>query len=636
MCVIHLRISLTLMSLKTLYFILLFFCCQGLLVAQVTKKDKDSTEIYKKIEDYPKKRKFTKALYKIVFRTTTKKPITDLKNIPKQSFTPFEGKIIRHITIESHDPFGFSFSDSTETANSWVEKTGNFIHIKTKNFAIKNILLIKENTPLDTFLLNETERLIRAQNFIRRVQITAKDANSSKDSVDLHIEVLDTWSLIPSGSISTSKTKLTVKNRNFFGFGHEFNNSVIKSLEDGNYGYDMNYSVPNIKQTFIKTTIAYKKDLDGYYSKILNIERPFYSPLTRWAGGIYLDEQFRKDSLLNAQSESSLQNFKYHTQDFWGGHSFKIFKGTSEKERSTSLITSARYLHVGYKERPTIEFDSIGYFANESFYLGSVGISSRQFVKDDYIFRDGAIEDVPIGTVYAVTGGYQRKNQHNRMYVGLKASHGNYFNWGYLSTNFEVGTFLDHSHLEQTTISLQAIYFTRLISLGSSWKMRQFVKPQILIGTNRLASPGDRITIDQNNRFKGVYDNYYDLKNGAGISGFNSELMGTKKYVLALQSQFYSPWNLLGFRLNPYVKLSAAMLGEEGSPLFNNKVYSSVGIGVIIRNDYLTFSSFQFSFSFYPEIPGRGDNIFKTNAFQTDDFGFPSFELGKPTPVWYN
>ena len=626
------------MSLKTFFLILLFFCGQGLLIAQVTKTNKDSTDLYKKIEDYSKKRKFTKTIYKLVFRSTAKKPTTDSKNIPKQNFTPFEGKIIRHITIQSHDPFGFSFTDSTQTANSWVEKTGNFIHIKTKKFAIKNILLIKENTPLDTFLLNETERLIRSQNFIRRVQVTAKDADTSKDSVDLHIEVLDTWSLIPSGSISTSKTKLTLKNRNFLGFGHDFNNSVIKSLEDKNYdyGYDMNYTIRNFKNTFIETTVAYKNDLDGYYSKVLNIERPFYSPLTRWAGGIYLDEQFRKDSLQNAQSESSLQNFKYLTQDFWGGHAFKIFHGNTEKERSTSLITSARYLHVGYSERPTRAYDSISYFANESFYLGSIGIASRQFVKDDYIFRDGTIEDVPVGTIYAVTGGYQRKNQHNRMYVGVRASHGNYFNWGYLSTNFEIGTFLDRSHLEQTTISLQANYFTRLISLGGHWKMRQFVKPQILIGTNRLASPGDRITIDQNNRFKGVYDNYYVLKNGAGIPGFDSDLMGTKKYVLALQTQFYSPWDVMGFRLNPYVNLSAAMLGEEGSSLLNNKLYSSIGVGVIIRNDYLTFSSFQLSFSFYPKIPGHGDNVFKTNAFATKDFGFPNFELGKPKPVWYN
>ena len=624
------------MTLKNFIFIILFFFCQSLVVAQVTKTKKDSINMYEKIEDYSKKRKFTKTLHKLFFRSTTKRPVNAPKNRPKQDLSPFTGKIIRHINIQSHDPFGFSFTDSTDTANSWFEKTGNFIHVKTKAFAIRNTLLIKENTPLDTLLLSETERLIRSQKFIRRVQITVNNAGVSKDSIDLHIEVLDSWSLIPSGNLSTSKTALKLKDRNFFGFGHEFNNSYIKSLENGNSGYDMSYTVPNIKNTFIKSIVAYRIDLDGYYYKKLEIDRPFYSPLTRWAGGLYFDEQYRKEYLQDAQLEYNLQAFKYHTQDFWGGHAFKIFKGNTEKERTTNLITSLRYLHVGYRERPTVAYDSIAYFANESFYLGSIGIASRQFVKDDYIFRDGAIEDVPIGTVYALTGGYQRKNQHDRMYLGVKASHGNYFNWGFLSTDFEIGTFVNHSHLEQTTFSLQANYFTKLISLGSKWKMRQFVKPQILIGTNRLGSEGDRITIDQENKFRGVYDNNFDLKKGAGIQGFDSDLMGTKKYVLSLQTQFYAPWEMFGFRLNPYFNLSAAMLGEEDISITKSKVYSSIGLGVIIRNDYLIFSSFQLSFSFYPSIPGKGENIFKTNAFSTDDFGFQSFDLGKPKPVWYN
>lgn len=621
---------------KKFIFIALFFFGHGLAVAQETLTKKDSTNMYEKIENYSKKRKFTKTLHKLIFRATTTKPVNASKNLPKQDFVPFEGKIIRNITVESHDPFGFSFTDSTDTANSWVEKTGNFVHIKTKAFAIRNTLLIKKNTPLDTFLLRESERLIRQQNFIRRVQITATHAETSNDSIDVLIAVLDSWSWIPSVSASTSKTKLKVKNRNFLGFGHEFNNSVVKSLDEGNYGYDMSYTIPNLKNTFIETTLAYKADLNGYYSKILKIERPFYSALTRWAGGIYLDEQYRKEYLKNSYLETDLQDFKYLTQDVWGGHAYQLFKGNSEKERTTNFITSLRYLHVDYKERPPASEDNVGYFADETFYLGSMGIASRQFIKDDYIFRDGTIEDVPIGTVYAVTGGYQRKNQQNRMYLGAKASHGNYFNWGFLSTNFEIGSFVYKGHLEQTTFSLQANYFTNLISLGKDWKMRQFIKPQILIGTNRLDSEGDRLTIDPHNKFSGVYDNNFDLKDSAGIQGFDSDFMGTKKYVLSLQTQFYSPWEVFGFRLNPYLNFSAAALGNEDTSIMKSKLYSSFGAGFIIRNDYLVFSSFQVSFSFYPQIPGQGANIIKTNAFETEDFGFQSFDLGKPTPVWYN
>src|SRR5690606_3761834 len=295
-----------------------------------------------------------------------------------------------------------------------------------------------------------------------------------------------------------------------------------------------------------------------------------------------------------------------------------------------------RVLHLDYKETPSIAYDSIRYFSNEIFYLGSVGIASRQFIQDSYIFQDGITEDVPVGTIYALTGGVQHKNQRDRLYLGAKISHGNYFNWGFLSTNFEYGTFFNKGKREQTTYSFQANFFTNLIRLGENWKMRQFVKPQFLIGTNRINSIGDRLTLDENNRFQGIYGNQDQRDNSAGIPGFNNMLMGTKKYVLSLQTQFYSPWEVLGFRLNPYINFTTRLLGNEGTSMTESRLYSAFGVGFIVRNDYLVFSSFQFSLAYYPSIPGQGNHLFDTNSFETEDFGFQNFQLGKPTPVWYN
>ncbi len=623
------------MCLKKFAFIIFFSFCHSLVVAQENETKQDSTNMFQKIEDYSKKRKSTKFIHKLIFKSTNKKPSKQSKQI-KQNFQNFEGKIIRLINIQSHDPFGFSFTDSTETANSWLEKTGNNIHIRTKNFTIRNFLLIKKNTPLDILLLLESERLVRSQNFIRSIEIKVKDAGMSKDSVDVFINVLDSWSLIPKIDISNSKNKFRLKDRNFLGFGHEFNNSITNRLDDGKNGYDLRYKIPNFKNTFINTSVGYNIDLNGYYSKYFNIERSFYSPLTRWAGGIYLDEQYRKEVLLNEDLILREQNFKYQSQDIWAGHSFKLFKGNSYKERTTNFISSARFLHVDFKDAPSIEYDSIRYFSSEAFYMGSIGVTSRQFVQDEYIFRDGITEDVPVGTVYAITGGVQHKNQKNRVYLGAKISHGNYFSWGYLSTNFEYGTFINNGQTQQTAYSFQANYFTNLISLGEKWKMRQFVKPQFLIGTNRLNAIGDRLSIDENNQFIGVYGNAEQRENSAGIPGFNSRLTGTKKYVLSFQAQFYSPWDVLGFRLNPFFNFTSALLGDEGTSITKSRLYTSLGVGFIVRNDFLVFKSFQFSLSYYPFIPGQGTNVFDTNSFSTEDFGFQNFQLGKPTTVWYN
>ena len=105
--------------------------------------------------------------------------------------------------------------------------------------------------------------------------------------------------------------------------------------------------------------------------------------------------------------------------------------------------------------------------------------------------------------------------------------------------------------------------------------------------------------------------------------------------MATFQTQAYSPWNFWGFRLNPYLSYTMGMLGDAKHGLKSSRVYSQFGVGIIISNDYLVFSSFQMSFSFYPSIPGSGDNVFKTNAYKTSDFGFQNFDISKPTLVPY-
>ena len=102
---------------------------------------------------------------------------------------------------------------------------------------------------------------------------------------------------------------------------------------------------------------------------------------------------------------------------------------------------------------------------------------------------------------------------------------------------------------------------------------------------------------------------------------------------LHLQTQSYAPWNFIGFHFGPYLTYSLGMLGDAGTGFKNSKVYSQIGLGVLIKNENLVFNTFQISISFYPLIPGIGQDIFKMNSFRTTDFGFRDFEIGKPVPV---
>ncbi len=585
-------------------------------------------QMYKKLENYSKRRGFTRFLHKLIFRPVKEKePVKSRKRMEKNSpefqvsYKKYQGKIVRKIVIETLDPFGYSVTDlSQRPGSNKLDKIGNSVHLKTKEFTIRHLLLFKKNKPLDSLLVRDSERLIRAQRYVRRVIIRPVEVATSRDSVDILIRELDSWSLIPNGSASSSGTSIRLTERNFFGLGHQFENDFDKRFNTGETSYLARYTVPNIFNSYINGTVTYQIWKAYNSLKSVGVERQFFSAYTQWAGGAYYESRFERDTLPNAQQEWNWQNFKSQSQDYWGGYAWKIYKGTTEEERTTRLVTTARYYQRIYTETPTFEYDSIGFYSNEHFYMASVGLTSRKFVQDKFLFNYNIVEDIPIGKVYSFTAGVQNKNNENRLYIGARYAFGNYYKWGYLSTNLQVGSFYYRDLTQQTTLRLEGLYFTNIKYLGD-WRYRLFASPVIVMGDNRMP----------------IYTDQLNLNGDAGIPGFNSRtLVGTKKAVLNLQAQTYSPWNVMGFRVNPFVNFTMGVIGDEQHKLYNSPLYTKFGLGVLLYNDYLVFNSFQFSIAFYPTIPDSGSNIFKLNTIQNNDFILPDFQVGKPTVVPYN
>ncbi|OMQ09151.1 hypothetical protein [[Flexibacter] sp. ATCC 35103] len=603
---------------KIVVFILLCFCLQGTYAqTDKSKKDtsnkKDSTEVYTKIKNYSKKNKFTQTLHKLFFRTAKTKKKEQI--LVQNDTTNFNGKIIRNINIVTLDPFGHSISDTTQMPKNWGERTGNRLHLKTKKIAIYNLLLFKRNSAYNTYKVQESERLIRSQKYVTAVRITNKLAGAASDSVDVTIRVLDSWSTIPKFSISSNRVSLGFKEKDFFGSGQQLEYRFTNRFDDGRNANEVTYTVPNIKNTYIGTTLYYNMDLDNNYTKSINIERLFYSPLTKWAGGAYVGQIFRRDTLQAPDMTYAYQPFKNNFQDLWAGHASKVFE---DENGITNLVASGRFLNVNYSESPSELYDPTNFYSDEKFIFTGIGLNRRKFIKETYLFRNGQVEDVPIGRIYGVTFGYQYKNAFWRPYVGAQFSFGNYYRWGFLSMNFEAGTFFHQSKTYQTAFLMETNYFTKLYKIGN-WKLRQFVNPKFVIGANREAIIGDQLNINEQN----------------GLAGFNSAIYGTNKMVLSLQTQSYSPHALWGFRMNPFFNYSIAVLGSPNNAMGRNKAYQKITLGLLISNDYLVFSSFQLSISYYPTIPYQGDNVFKTNTFETTDFGLQNFELAKPRAVEY-
>jgi hypothetical protein len=608
---------------KYILFFFILFLINDLAFSQKIPVKKDSTILYKNIETYSRRSKFTTFLYRLVFKphaSISKKKVIkrgSYKNLIQQPYSTFEGKIIRHIDIVTLDPFGYSVTDTTQPAQNFLYKAGNKAHIKSRSLTIWNLLLIRKNQPFNSLRVKESERLIRIQKYVHDVSFYVVNTGLKSDSVDIFIRELDKWSIIPDGAISGSGLRIGFTDKNFMGSGSEFINTYSRDFTKKISAFSTNYAIPNIRNSYINTIFHYGIDTKRNYNRSLAFERPFYSPLTKWAAGASFASQFRNDTLKDINLIYDPVRLKFRTQDFWAGKAVRLFKDNSEEDLITNLIFTARYLRIRYAERPPELNDPLHIYSNEDFYFFGIGISTRKYVQDKYVFQYGVTEDVPIGKVYGLTGGYQVRDNSGRYYLGMRYSFGNYFKWGYLSSDLEYGTFFKSSTVNQGVFTAGINYFTGLFEIGN-WKFRQFVKPQVTIGINRFS-----------------YDSL-SLNNGHGIDGFNSPaLSGTTRILLTLQTQSYAPWHFLGFHFGPYLMCSLGLLGNAATGFKNNKVYSLIGLGVLIKNVNLVFSTFQISVSFYPVIPGTGQNVLRTNSFRTTDFGFSDFEFGKPAIIIY-
>jgi hypothetical protein len=610
------------MRVKTVFIILLVSVYAGDFAwAQQPDVKNDSTLKYENIEAYNDQSRFTRFMYRLFFkpvgvstgkkdakRKTAKRPL-------QKPYSSFEGKTIRHINIETLDPFGFSIGDTIKSYPNLLSRAGNRIHIQSRPATIRNLLLIRQNQIFDSLLVKESERLIRKRNYVTDVDFYVRVVSGKSDSVDVFIRELDKWSIIPNVALTEARITFKLTEQNFLGLGHEIRDGLTWRHKTGNFSNTAGYFVPNIRNTYINSTFQLGTDEFRNSVSRVAIERPFYSSLTKWAGGVEFMHQSRQVYVYTGDTIPSLQPIKFNTQDYWAGYSAQLFEGRSEDNRTTRLVSAIRYMKIRYIEKPEwIENGQSPYF-NEDFYLASVGISKRKYLQDKYVFKFGLTEDIPVGKIYSLTGGFGQRDNSASTYLGFRVASGNFHKWGYFGSNFELGSFINKSQLSQGAFTIGAIYFSGLREIGK-WKFRQFVKPQLIIGINRFAN--DSLTIND----------------GYGIDGFNSpSLSGTSRMLFTLQTQSYSPWDFIGFRFGPYLICSFGMLGNQADGFKNSRVYSQFGLGVLIKNESLVMNTFQLSIAFYPSIPGKGQGIFKLNPFETANFGFGDFEMGKPSTI---
>nr|WP_314558507.1 hypothetical protein [uncultured Capnocytophaga sp.] len=549
--------------------------------------------------------------------TVTSTIITTSPNPLKKS--SYQGKIIRNIVITTLDPFGFDERDlSKQPSNRW-ERYGNALHIKTREGTVRRQLLFKQHTALDTLLLSESERLLRNQRYVRRVVIEAVPTSMLSDSVDVKVNVLDAWTMYFDGDLTGSRGWTRLSERNLFGLGHEASVTYQQSFSGlANNGKGFSYALRNIRNSYINVRAAYYNDYHNYFSKSIHINRPLYSPLARWSGNLsyYEMRDIRTEREFNEPIEAPSPNYEptYLNKSFNAFGSWVTPLQKSYNNHINSFIVGINFRNTSFYRNSSERPDTDAYYGNENILLTQFSLNSSSFAKDRYIFRNGDIEDVSLGHSVFLTSGMVWRYGKLLPYLSVGGSNAYYSKKRYYSIGLEMGSFVVDGGLKEIVIRGDATHFTRLFNIGG-WHFREFLKASFSVGLNEFVYQPKRISLNE----------------PYGIAGFHSDMLeGTRKLMITSQTQIYAPFQLIGFRISPFLSADLGFIGQGRIVLAKPDLYSKFSVGFYITNDYLPFGAIQFSFAYYPTIPNVGKNIFKITGDTNDDFRLRSFSQRIP------
>lgn len=526
----------------------------------------DSAAIDSLKKKHPKKEKF------VDYFNLMPKAVRDYT--PSDFFEEFENLEINSIEVFIVDRFDDPVYDQEDINDAKLvqNKRGNQSAV-----LVKKQLLFKIGDMVDPRLVADTERNIR-ENTIYKDAIIIIEQTPHISGVNVKVYAHDNrhWKAIFWGT----PTSLTLGGSfyDFFGVSQKtgfYGGGIIDPRNP--YTAGVFYRVNNIGRSQIDLKLDYNKENQSEdYS--LTIDRKFFAYNTKWAGKLEISNNARK--IENNQITNKYNNRFFET-DAWLARSFGL-KNLNQKHEALRLIISAR--GVIKKNYVIPEGQPFQNFVNKQIYLGGIALANRDWYGFEELYRFRQFDYVPKGFNVAFISGYEINDVlGGRFYNGFSANYNkNYPKFGFMQNEFKLGSFVRSKNIEQISIQTINSYFTNRIPLRK-FGFRQFISTNTTLSFNRPLSE------------------YYNIGNGA-IHGFDSQkLIGTKSFVLNLESVFYTPIDWWTSRGNFFFFADIGILGRGNSDfLFNNTIYQGYGGGIRFQNLTLGIPFMEVSFGYYP------------------------------------
>ncbi|MCB1621325.1 MAG: hypothetical protein KDI44_11390 [Thiothrix sp.] len=447
---------------------------------------------------------------------------------------------------------GSIFDPDKPAENRWYNRVANRLHIDTRAEVIRHHLLFRTGAAFDPALLRESERLLRAQHYLKEAVITPVEVCGR--AVNIRVSTLDNWTFTPGLNAGRAggqnSGSIELEEHNLFGWG--------KSLGFG-YQQDssrdhtwLTYHDPNLLDTRHELTLTTQNNSDGRGHDFA-LALPFYALDSRTAWGIQL-KTLREEVPFYEQGEVAYRSGEEQ-------HAAQLFYGWSAGRQGDH---AGRY-RLGWQYERQRWFPTETDPGESPEVVQSYPWVGYEYVQDDFITREnfrtmGKTEDIALGHRFTISAGLlSRHLGAEGDYLKLDAA----YSKGFLVDDrlallaLDSSTWIGHGRLSGTRLGIRGEWNQTRGEHGG-WH---------LAGAFRYAGnllPGEQLVLGGDSGLRGY------------PTGFQG---GDRSLLLSAERRFYFNWYPLRM-----ARIGAAVFADAGSAWGNGRPVEWLGdVGIGLR-----------------------------------------------------
>jgi len=480
-------------------------------------------------------------------------------------------KKLNKIVVTSNPIFDESAPDSF-----FIHRWANYLHINTREMVILTKLPFSQGNRISQKDLEEAQRNLRAEPYIRDAKISFSKRDPQADTPDegetVLVETWDNWSLLPTLSFShsggESEFSVGIKEDNLLGYG--IRTRINYQSDVDRTGYKLAFETP--LDDFIKHSklgVSYYDNSDGQSTQVY-FYKPFYTLDTEDSYSVTYVDNLRNDTL--KQNGADINEFEVK-QDFINlFYGWRISKNNDARSRIVTGITQDKHEFSHLDSYPGSNLPQ-----DRDFLYPWV---AYEFLQDDFTVLNNVHlinnnEDFNLGWHHYLKFGLETNDTDSNSplgyHIGWKTTRGYKDEAELLLLEFDGTATLATTQDDFYRINASAEYFYQI---HPKW----------------TAYAKTRISTSKNN----YLDQTFALGDDTGIRGYPNDYQhGDNQWLLTAEIRNYPHINL--YQLAELGWAAFVDVGQAfGGPDENNEVSSpigSLGIGARIFSSHSSYGN---------------------------------------------